>query len=466
VPHLFALPVRSLRVRLLTGTLAWIVASIILAGFGLSALFRHHVALQFHAELKTHLDQLAANLAYDATGQVVLAGVLSDPRLAKPYSGLYWQIDRVAGNETANAIGLLRSRSLWDSVIEVPIDTPADGDIHQHQAVGPEQQVLGTVQRIVSLERPDNQTAPPLTLRLLVAADERLMIEPMARFNSALWLTLAILGLGLVIAAVVQVVVGLAPLRRLRDGLAAVHAGETPQLGGDFPAEIQPLVEEFNSVLAQNAEVVTRARTQAGNLAHALKTPLSVLANAANERDDELARLVSDQVDSARRHVDYHLSRARAAAKVRVPGAHTAVLPVVEGLLRVMRRVHADRQLELVVMPMADGLAFRGEEQDMQEMLGNVLDNACKWAHRRIEFLAEARDGKLLITVDDDGKGIAADRRNAVIGRGTRADEQVPGSGLGLAIVSDLAAMYGGCLELTDSRLGGLRVVLSLFATS
>jgi signal transduction histidine kinase len=135
-------------------------------------------------------------------------------------------------------------------------------------------------------------------------------------------------------------------------------------------------------------------------------------------------------------------------------------------LLRVMRRVHADRQLELVVMPMADGLAFRGEEQDMQEMLGNVLDNACKWAHRRIEFLAEARDGKLLITVDDDGKGIAADRRNAVIGRGTRADEQVPGSGLGLAIVSDLAAMYGGCLELTDSRLGGLRVVLSLFATS
>jgi signal transduction histidine kinase len=268
-----------------------------------------------------------------------------------------------------------------------------------------------------------------------------------------------------VVAALVQVFVGLAPLRTMRTALGKVLSGETQRLEGNFPVEIMPLIEEFNTVLAQNAEVVERARTQAGNLAHALKTPLSVLANAASSQDNQgsgLARLVADQVGIARRQVDYHLARAQAAATTRLPGAKTALLPVIEGLVRAMRRIHAERKIELTVRPFPESLSFRGEAQDLQEMLGNLLDNACKWATRNVELNVRSIGATLTITIDDDGTGLAADQRETVILRGVRADEHVPGSGLGLAIVDDLARLYGGQVELVDSPLGGLRSVLTL----
>jgi signal transduction histidine kinase len=273
------------------------------------------------------------------------------------------------------------------------------------------------------------------------------------------------LGAGLVIAAMVQVLVGLAPLQKLRAALGKVRSGEMQRLDGDFPAEIMPLVAEFNTVLAQNAEVVERARTQAGNLAHALKTPLSVLFNAAQSpdtKDSELSGLVIDQVGIARRQVDYHLARAQAAASARIPGTRTPVSPIIEGLARTMRRIHADRQLVLTAMPASTSLSFRGEAQDLQEMLGNLLDNACKWASHRVEISTCSEDDQLRIVVDDDGAGLAVEQRDAVIRRGARADEQVPGSGLGLAIVDDLVRLYGGQIVLADSPLGGLRSVLVL----
>lgn len=445
---------RSLRVRLLAGTLFWIAASILVAGWGLGNLFRHHVELQFHAELKTHLDQLTAQLAVDQQGQLTLSTPLSDPRLNKPFAGLYWQVDRVAAAGKSAATAVIRSRSLWDQVLLVPQDTPADGEVHQHRVAGPGGAMLGLVERTVRIDE--------MPLRLIVAADERLMIEPVERFNGVLWLALGALGLGLAIAALVQVIIGLAPLRKLHDALGRVRNGDTRQLEGEFPAEIMPLVEEFNAVLAQNTEIVQRARTHAGNLAHALKTPLSVLANAANGKDEALARLVTAQVDSARKQVDYHLARAQAAAAVRLPGARTPLKPVVDGLVRTMQRIHVERNLELLVHPLAAALIFRGEEQDLQEMLGNLLDNACKWAVHRIEIGARIEQDNLEICVDDDGKGIPADQRDAMIRRGVRADQQMPGTGLGLSIVDDLARLYGGMLTLGNSPLGGLRVILTL----
>jgi len=444
----------SLRFRLLLGTLFWIAATILVAGWGLGNMFRKHVELQFHAELKTHLDQLTAQLALDDQGQPMLAMPLSDPRLNKPFAGLYWQIDRLAGPGLPASPAVMRSRSLWDQVLRVPADSPASGEVHQHRIAGPQGETLGMVERSLRIDA--------LPLRLIVAADEGLMIEPVARFNKELWLALGVLGLGLALAALVQVFVGLAPLQKLRAALGRVHRGDAQRMEGAFPAEIMPLVEEFNTVLARNAEVVERARTQAGNLAHALKTPLSVLANAADSKDDALARLVAAQVEMARRQVDYHLARAQAAAAVRLPGARTPLEPVVDGLVRTMRRIHAGRDLELVVQPIAASLAFRGEAQDLQEMLGNLLDNACKWALRRVEIDAGIEQDRLVIRVDDDGKGIAAEQREAMLRRGVRADQQVPGSGLGLAIVDDLARMYGGQVVLADSSLGGLRAVLTL----
>lgn len=452
----------SLRIRLLAGTLFWVVGTILVAGWGLGNMFRQHVEAQFHAELRTHLDQLTAQLSLDAQGRLQLTLPLSDPRFARPYSGYYWQVDEV-GEGVAGTTALLRSRSLWDAVLTVSSDTLVKGDIHTHRVLGPQGKLLGLVERSVRMDDgPDSKTH---TLRLMAAADAELMAEPVARFKGALWLALGALGAVLVLAAVVQVSVGLSPLRALRTALAKVHGGDAPRLAGDFPVEVMPLVDEFNSVLTQSAEVVERARTHAGNLAHALKTPLSVLSNAAqarNPQDPELARLVLEQIGVARRQVDYHLARAQAAATTRVPGARTLLLPVIEGLVRVMQRIHVQRDLSLVVVPWSPELAFRGETQDLQEMLGNLLDNACKWAAHRVELNAHTDGAMVTMTLDDDGPGLNVQQRDAVMRRGVRADEQVPGSGLGLAIVDDLARLYGGRVELLDSPLGGLRAALTL----
>ena len=466
----------SLRLRLLAGTLVWVLLTVLVAGWALGRMFTEHVERQFQAELATHLNQLAANLAMDANGQPTLRAVLSDPRFARPYSGLYWQIDVLGeragdGSPDGSRQGALRSRSLWDVVLAVPGDLPADGEVHAHATEGPDGAPLRMIEQVL---RPAEQ--PELMLRVIVAANAALVVEPVARFNRILALALALLAAGLAVAALVQVRVGLRPLARLRDGLAAVREGRSTAIDGRFPAEIQPLVAEFNAVLARNAEVVTRARTHAGNLAHAVKTPLSVLANAAAETADDapdaaLARLVREQVALARTQVDYHLARSRAAAAVGVPGLRTPLRPVLEGLLRLMNKVHAGRGLKVAILACADDLAFRGEAQDLQEMLGNLIDNACKWAAGRVEVHAEAcadvqpgplDAGQLRICIDDDGPGLPADARAAVFARGVRADEDKPGSGLGLAIVRDLAQLYGGEVDLQASPLGGTRAVLVL----
>lgn len=447
----------SLRIRLLAGTLVWIVISFLVAGWGLGQLFHQHVEAQFDVELKNHLDQLTAQLILDEQNQTQVRLLPSDPRFNKPLSGLYWQIDRIAAGGEQPTKAVLRSRSLWDETLAVQANTLADGEIHQHRIQGPQAVALRIVERTVTIDTH--------SLRLIVAANESLMTGAIADFKGYLWLALGILGMGLTFAASMQVFVGLAPLRSMQDALGRVRHGDTRNMEGSFPSEIMPLVNEFNTVLAQNAEVVERARTQAGNLAHALKTPLSVLSNAANapeKRDDDLARLVTSQVDTVRKQVDYHLSRAQAAASVQVPGMRTVVEPVIQGLVRVMRRVHADRQIEIVVLPDPANLAFRGEEQDLQEMLGNLIDNASKWARSRIEIQVSDESGKFRVSIDDDGKGIAETERDHVLKRGVRADEQVPGTGLGLAISADLARMYGGDLVLAKSTLGGLQVSLIL----
>ena len=452
----------SLRVRLLAGTLAWIAASIAIAGWGLGALIRDHVEAGFHAELRTHLDQLTANLVLGEADAPELSTPLSDPRLARPYSGLYWQVDRLGGSAGPAAIGVLRSRSLWDSVLDVPADAAPGVQAHLRRVGGPGGATLEVIERTI---HPADR--PGLSFRLMVAADERAMTEPVQRFRGMLWVALGLLAIGLVAAAVMQVVVGLAPLARLQRALGAVREGRATRMEGSFPSEVTPLVDEFNAVLGQNAEVVVRARTLAGNLAHAVKTPLSVLANAAHaERDGEFARLVGDQVEVARRQVDYHLKRARSAAATRVPGSRTPVAPVVEGLVRAIGRIHADRRLEIDVRPIDDALAFRGEEQDLQELLGNLVDNACKWARHRVTLSASGDDRRLTIAVDDDGPGIAREARASLMRRGVRADERVEGSGLGLAIVDELVRLYGGEVRFEDSRLGGARVVLDLPAAS
>ncbi|NMF91492.1 ATP-binding protein [Aromatoleum petrolei] len=444
----------SLRARLLAGSVVWVLGALTVTGCVLGDLFRRHVEDRFQAELRIHLDQLTASIEFAPEEGPRLRTDLSDPRLHKPLSGFYWQVDR-EGSDSVR--GVLRSRSLWDATLAVPSDGPRDGEVHLHRIEGPDREPLVMMERIV---RPEE--AAGLPLRLIVAADERGMTNPVREFVGLLVTALGVLAAGVIAAVLLQVSVGLAPLKRLRAQLAEVRDGRSRRLQGGFPNEVQPLVDELNAVLQHDAEVVERARTQAGNLAHAIKTPLAVLGNAALREEGPLARLVAEQVATAQRQVDYHLARARAAAATQVPGLRSALRPAVEGLVRVMQRVHAERNLHIAIEAIPDDAAFRGEEQDLQEMLGNLIDNACKWSRTSVGVSATVRAGELVVTVDDDGLGLPPETREAVFARGMRADEAVPGSGLGLGIVRDLAQLYGGRIELGQAPAGGLRATLYL----
>ena len=463
---------RSLRVRLLAVTLAGVAVAMVLAGLVLSGLFREHVQQQFQAALQLQLDQITARLEFDAQGQPVIAAeALSDPRWLKPYSGLYWQVDAMAPDGRERA-GVLRSRSLWDTSLALQVDALADGTVHVHEMTGPQGVPLLVLERTVRAEG-----VHAARWRLIVAADLQGTRAATARFTGVLGLSLAVLLLLLVAAAWAQVAVGLKPLQALQRAVQDVQEARASQLQGSFPAEVQPLVDDFNAVLRRHGEVVERARTQAGNLAHALKTPLTVLENAARTQPStdgpELAALVREQVVVARRHIDWHLARSRVSASARLPGQRTPLQPVVDGLVRVMNKVHADRLLDISVESSAVPLFFAGEAQDLQEMLGNLLDNACKWAQAAVRLQMQllpagsgAAQPQLVVAVEDDGPGIDAAQRDQALERGVRLDETVPGTGLGLAIVQDLAALYGGRLDLEPAGLGGLRATLTLPATS
>lgn len=447
----------SLWLRLLLGTACWVVLAVLVAGWGLSSLFSQHVQRQFQAELGTHLDQLAAALVVGGDGKATLRAPLSDPRLLRPYSGLYWQLDQLDERGAVERVGVSRSRSLWDGVLTVPADAPADGRSHLYAAMAPDGE------RVLVLEQTMRPVgAPDRPVRVLVAGNESFVVEPVSRFNGLLTLSLVILSLGLILATLVQLRIALKPMGRLRAELGRVHDGLAPRIDGVYPSEIQPLVDEFNGVLASNAEVVARARTQAGNLAHALKTPLAILRNSAEGGEGALVKTVVEQTRLANRHIDHHLARARAAAAVRVPGRRVVVRPVLEGLLRVMSRVHAEQNRALILRECPQHVCFGGEEQDLQEMLGNLLDNACKWARSTVSASVTQDGRSLRIDIEDDGPGLPPEVREKVLQRGVRADEQQPGSGLGLAIVRDLARLYGGDVSLDASASGGLRARLSL----
>ena len=428
----------SLRLRLLAGTLAWVLLSVLLAGWGLRALLREHITQQLQQQLVVQLDALSGSIDSLPGGRVRVEHQ-PDARLQQPLSGLYWQIDRLGANPQP---GLARSRSLWDQVLSLS---------------GAEGHTLLAVVRTLQLPEDD---APPL--RLVVAGDEALIAEPLQRFTRLLGMALAILALGLALAVVLQLHLALRPLHLLRTRLAAVRAGQAAQLAGQFPQELQPLVAEFNHVLRENADMVQRARTQAGNLAHAVNTPLTILANAAAQDPGPLAQLVSEQVASARRQVDAHLARARAAAAVRATGLATPALPIVQALVRTMARLHAGRQVQFSVAEGAQAGLFRGEEPDLYEMLGNLLDNAGKSARQQVQVDVQCADGQLCFTIDDDGPGIAPELRQRMFARGVQLDEQRPGSGLGLDIVRTLAHTYGGRIEVLDAPLGGARLRLWL----
>jgi signal transduction histidine kinase len=259
-----------------------------------------------------------------------------------------------------------------------------------------------------------------------------------------------------------QVRFGLRPLFRLQREVAAVRTGKTDRVGDDYPAELEPLASELNALVAHNQEVVERQRTHVGNLAHALKTPLTVMDAEAQARPGQLGEVVRRQVEVMREQVDHHLRRARASARQQGGGERTAVAPLLEELALTLERIFQDKGVE-IDWRAPDDLFFHGERQDLLELAGNVMENACKWCKGRVRVTAEAEDDtRFSLTVEDDGPGLAAKDRAEVLQRGARLDETSPGSGLGLSIVDELARAYGGALTLSDSHAGGLKATLTL----
>jgi signal transduction histidine kinase len=258
---------------------------------------------------------------------------------------------------------------------------------------------------------------------------------------------------------------GLQPFSRLRKQLSDMREGSGRRIEGTYPIEVEPLVNDLNSLLEHRERVIRRALAKAGDLAHGLKTPLAVLAQEADRAEaagqHEMAATISLQVERMRRQVDYHLAHARAAGSGDVPGARCPVLPAVEGLTRTLLRIYTCRGLAIKVDVPPEHF-IRGQHEDLEEMLGNLLDNACKWGKSNVKIQSVQQDGVVMLTVDDDGPGLAPAMREVVLQRGVRADEAAPGSGLGLAIVRDLAELYEGTIALEDSPLGGLRARLQL----
>jgi signal transduction histidine kinase len=274
-----------------------------------------------------------------------------------------------------------------------------------------------------------------------------------------------VVGAAAMVGGAWQIRRSLTAMAALHGRLTAVHRGENREVTGRYPSEVQPLVDDLNALLAERDQRVQRALAKAGDLAHGLKTPLAVLARDAERAeasgDHELAASMTAQVERMRRQIDYHLAHARAAAAGTGPGTRTLVAASVDGLIRTLERLHADRSIALR-SAVAPRHAVRCRREDLDEMLGNLLDNACKWGRSRVEVESEAAGASIVMTVDDDGLGIDPAMAARVLDRGVRADEQVEGTGFGLAIVRDLAEIYGGSIELSRSPLGGVRARLQL----
>ncbi|HLY06033.1 MAG TPA: sensor histidine kinase [Rhizomicrobium sp.] len=465
----------SLAARLIAAAAVWTLLGLLVGGYALSGLFRSAVEADFDARLRADLDEMIAAAEPTSGGGLSLQGRFTDPRFERVYSGWYWQITPEGPKGPLTNLAQI-SRSLWDRFLTFgqPVrtvgtaslrvtDFKTSRDLEWGHAEGPDGQRLRFVAR--RIEFPVSPAAPKGPTRaflLLIAADVAQVENEVAKFNGILFWSLAILGVGLIAAIFVQVRIGLQPLNGVSRALARIREGQARRLEGRFPAEIAPLASELNSLIEHSAEVVGRARTHVSNLAHFLKTPLSVLASEAAAHPGPLADAVLRQVAVMRRQVDHYLSRARAAGALDVLGNRTNVKPVIDDLARVLTRIHADRSLTIDV-DCPPNLAFRGERQDLEEMVGNLIDNACKWANAHVIVAARKNGGPWLeLAVGDDGEGIEPEERARAGERGERLDESVPGTGLGLAIVRDIAKLYGGSLVLGDSALGGLEARLRL----
>jgi signal transduction histidine kinase len=452
----------SLALRLFLWATGWTVVILIVTGVVLSSLYRQAVERAFDRRLDVYLRTLVADVASPEEGSSEkFPQSIGEPLFELPLSGWYWQVTRLDTPKPE----VHSSRSLWDSNLpRLPASKDAlalSAGYQKGYAQGPEDVRLRLVERNIDLGDDGRYL-------IEVAGNASEIDEEMLSFDRVIGATFAVLAGALLLTTALQVRFGLFPLKRISESLAAIRSGRAERLEGEFPVEIASLARETNALIDANREIVERARTHVGNLAHALKTPLSVIFNEAAARSgDPLAKKVLEQTEIMRDQVARQLERARLAARFTVVGTLIDVPPVVTALARTMEKLHRERDIAIAV-DAPEHSYFRGEGQDLEQMVGNLVDNACKWAQSRvaIEVVADRPAGddkpRVRIIVDDDGPGLSPSEREQVALRGRRLDESKPGSGLGLSIVVELAGLYDGVLSLGTAPIGGLRAELAL----
>jgi signal transduction histidine kinase len=449
----------SLARRLVLLAVVWSVGALVVTAVLLALLFRQAAV----GRLDETLNDLNANLVAYSTvedGQV-FAPLFTDERALRAYSGRYWEIAEPTPDGKVVPTNRNVSHSLFDTLIPTPPDLAArlkanPGKRIGYNAAGPQDQRL-------RVRAQQNVLGGRDTPVIFLAAEDRSSTDrEVSNFVVATAAVFIVLGAGLILAIVVQVRVGLRPLFDLRSEVAAVRRGKAQRLAETYPSELMPLAQELNALVEHNQQVVERQRTHVGNLAHALKTPISVMITEAGQRPGPLAEVVERQAQAMQKQVDHHLRRARAAARTQGQGERTSVAEVLDELTRTLGRIFHDKGVT-IDWDADEDIYFLGERQDLLEIAGNAVENACKWGKARVRVRAAAAGPqRFSLVVEDDGPGLPPDRREEVLQRGARLDENAPGSGLGLSIIDELARAYGGSLRLADSTLGGLRLEADL----
>ncbi len=453
--------VGSLAQRLFVSAATLATIILLIAGILLSALNHRNTERAFDARLKVYLLTLIADLDAFISDPSKEPGNLGDPRFNIALSGWYWQILKVGSNNEPPS-NTRSSRSL--ATTRLPLSAEQTGVanisiVHDAALSASPNFPLHIIERTIDFGQEGR-------FIVSIAADSSEVIDEKRSFNKALALTFILLGAALAFSTLLQVRFGLAPLDRVRAEISAIRRGDAEHIEGVYPPEIAPIAQELNQLVDANKEIIERSRTHVGNLAHALKTPLSVLLNEAETKKTPLAIKVNEQIAIMRDQVQYYLDRARAAARAVAVGHMCEIEPVLIVFVRTFQKINQNRKIRYNYR-VEGAPKFRGEKQDFEEMVGNLADNAGKWAKSKVEIMAiidtNIQDRpRVIVTIDDDGPGLTQDQRFEATRRGQRLDETKPGSGLGLSIVVDLANVYGGQFTLEDSPLGGLRAKLDL----
>jgi signal transduction histidine kinase len=441
----------SLSRRMIGVAAVWIAALLLTGGFALDRVLKRSIDDSFNNQLVFVLNSMVASSEIGPDGEVRFNRPPADQRFVEPYSGLYFQVSG-AGADT------FPSRSLWDRRLQV---NGTHSDVKPHLYDSDEFSIRNHPEPLRIAERDVTLPGSPIRWRFQVAQSRQTINDQIHRLRSTLIWSFTALGVGLLILAALQTFYGLWPLRRVRREVASIRSGEKTRIGHDFPSEIRPMTEEINQLLAHNEEQAEEARRHAGNLAHALKTPLTVVTNAATARSPDLADTVCREALIMRRQVDHHLARARAIGRRASAQARATVWESLEAVQRAVDRLHEHVTVDIAGDRHAQ---VRVERQDLDEMLGNLVDNAAKYGGERVFVTVEPKGGTVDILVEDDGPGIPEERRGELFTRGARLDTTgKPGTGLGLAIVRDVAEIYGGRVSLEQSEdLGGLLARLTL----